>query len=306
MDFGIFLKQCRERYAITQGELGEELYLQDAELFVGVNSSTLSRWERGISLPSLKRMEGVLAFFQRQAGRPFPCLEDHDPVSIESILCEQPVRHLFDRQKSMVNQVEFDNDTLPPFELENLRRHENAEVLLELNTMLHRPANTPYTRVPPEKFRDWLDHPANLFIAVSYRDSFLGLLFTLRLKPDAFDDLLSFRRRKAELDMEDFATMQEEGSLYLLSFFALSPAIATTMFTRLFAHLIANQERTREIGIVTSFPDAKDLALKMNLRPTDRRKDGSRTIYAYRNDLYRFFASDLGVKIFFPKEHCEA
>jgi transcriptional regulator with XRE-family HTH domain len=290
---------------MTQDELAEELYLQDAELFAGVNASTLSRWERGTSLPAMKRMERVLAFFQRQAHRPFPCLEERDPASIEAILCERPVRHLFDRQKSMVNHAELEVGELPGFELVNLRRQGNAEVLLELNSMLHLPANSPFTQVPLEKFRAWLDHPANLFIAVSYRGSFLGLLFTLRLKPEAFDDLLRFRRRKVELELDDFATMEEEGSVYLLSFFALSPAIATTMFTRLFAHLIANQERIREIGIVTSFPDAQDLALKMNLRPTGRHKDGPRTIYAYRNDLYRFFASDLGVKIFFPKHHCD-
>jgi transcriptional regulator with XRE-family HTH domain len=306
MNFGNFLKLCRETHQITQDELAEALYLQDAELFAGVNSSTLSRWERGVSLPSLKRMEGVLTFFQGRARLPFPCLEENDPQRIEEILCEEPVRHLFDRQKSMVNRIEMKSDLFPSFQLVNLRRHEESDVLLELNTMLHLPVNSPYTQVPLEKFQSWLDHPANLFIAVSYRSSFLGLLFTLRLRPEAFQDILTFQRRKEELTARDFAPMDEEGSIYLLSFFAISPTIATMMFTRLFAHLLANQKVIREIGIITSFPDAQDLALKMNLRPTHRHRDGTETIYAYRNDPYRFFASDLGMKIFFPKQQCDS
>jgi transcriptional regulator with XRE-family HTH domain len=303
MRFGDYLKGCRERLGLTQEELVSELYIFDDERFEGVTPTTLSRWERGTTAPPMGRMAGIVAYFQSRLGSPLPCLKADSAEEIEAMMCGDPIEGLF-RPRRMVSDLSLDHDESETFELINLRHHPRAEELLELNAMLHRSVNTPYTRVDTRKFKEWIDFPGNLFIAVTYRSSFLGLLFTLRLRDGAFDDILRFRKRKEALAPEDFAAPNENGSVYMLSFFAISQEIATMLFRRFYAHLIANQARTREVGYISSFDEAQDLAHRLHLRTTDRKKYEETEILAFRSDLFALMTSPMALKALFPKQAC--
>ena len=303
MRFSDYLKTCRERFSLTQEALVTELYLFDDEAFEGITPTTVSRWERGVTSPPPKRMAEILAFFQKRSGEPLPCLGDKDPEEVETLICDTAIETLF-RPKKMVADTPLTREEADRFALINLRHHPRADELLELNAMLHRHVNTPFTRVDAASFKKWIEYPGNLFSAVTYRTSFLGLLFSLRLKPAPFDDILSFRHRKADLGRGDFAAPNEEGSVYMLSFFALSQEIATLLFRRFYAHLIANQSSTREVGYVTSFEEALELARRMHLARTGIREGGETPVVAYRSDLFGLMRSPMALKIIFPKEPC--
>ncbi|WP_456450978.1 helix-turn-helix domain-containing protein, partial [Hydrogenimonas sp.] len=303
MRFSDYLKACRERLGLTQEELVTELYLFDDARFEGITPTTMSRWERGATMPPMPRMADIVAYFQTRFGRPLPCVEARDAEEVEALMCEEPIGGLF-KPKRMVAGLSLAHDEGEPFSLVNLRHHPRAEELLELNAMLHRSVNTPYTRVDTARFKRWIDHPGNMFAAVTYRTSFLGLLFTLRVKPESFDALLRFEKRKDDLAKEDFAAPNEEGSVYMLSFFAISQEIATMLFRRFYAHLIANQERTKEAGFVSSFEEAQELAHRLNLRTTGRKNHEGTEILAFRTDLFALMTSSMALKALFPKRHC--
>jgi len=302
MKFSIYLKTCREKAGLTQEALTEALYLFDDTLFEGVTPTTLSRWEREVSTPSYRRIEALMRFFQHRFGLPVPCIRTHDAKEAERIMCGEELDTLF-KPKKMVADLAFGAGE-GGFETVTLRHHPRADELLELNTMLHKSVNTPLTRVEERQFKTWIENPANLFVAVTYKSSFLGLLFALRLKPESFDAILRFQKRKADLKEEDFAAIDEVGSVYLLSFFALSPHIATRLFRRYYAHLVAYQQMTEETGFVSSFEEAHLLAQRLGLHPSGETESDGETVLAYRADLFDAMRSTTALKALFPKKRC--
>lgn len=303
MRFSRYLRRCRQRLGLTQEALVTELYLFDDARFEGITPTTVSRWERDVTVPPTGRMADILAYFQSRLDRPLPCVDARDAEAIEALMCEEPIGALF-RPKKMVAALSLEHGAEESFELVTLRHHPRAEELLELNAMLHRGVNTPFTRVDTLQFKEWIDHPGNLFAAVTYRTGFLGLLFALRLKPESFDALLRFERKKSDLAPEDFAAPNEEGSVYMLSFFAISQEVATMLFRRFYAHLIANQERTKEAGFISSFEEAQALARRLNLGSAGRKKHEGTEILAFRSDLFALMTSSMALKALFPKPGC--
>ena len=75
-----------------------------------------------------------------------------------------------------------------------------------------------------------------------FNDQFFGLLFTLRLKPDIFSKLVNFEMEESDIDIDDFASSEEMGSDYFLSFIALNDDVASLLFIKYYAQLIANQK----------------------------------------------------------------
>lgn len=64
MQFNEYLKSCREHAGFTQEQLMEELYLFDVDNFSGLDTSTLSKWERDIIKPRLAKQTSILKYFQ--------------------------------------------------------------------------------------------------------------------------------------------------------------------------------------------------------------------------------------------------
>jgi len=298
-----YLKSCRKSLRLTQEELVAALYHFDDASFSGLTPATLSRWERGAAAPPPNRMAALLRFFQHKTGLPLPCVEPTSEEAAESLVCEERVPGLF-KPKNMINDIALQGALPETFELVDLRHHERVDELLELNTMLHQGANTPFTRVSLDHFRHWIDHPGNLFIAVTYKSSFLGLLFVLRLKPEPFERVLTFSLKKSEIEERDFAAPDEEGALYMLSLFSLSPVVATRLFRRFYAHLIASQITTREVGFVSSYEEAWLLAERLGLNERGHVEKEETTIKAFRSDLFALMRTPQAIRLFFSKEPC--
>ena len=304
MQFAEYLKHCRESHSLTQEQLVEALYHFDRELFEGLNPPTLSRWEHGLSRTSLRRMAGILAYFQSLDGVALPCIDAENADEAEALICRDRVASIF-KPRTMVLDLPLVREAEEEsFRVVSVRNHPRARELLKLNVLLHRGSNTPFTQVDRERFERWMESPGNLFYAVSFGDSFLGLLFVLKLRTESFDRVLRFEGKKNDLRDEDFAAVDEPGSLYLLSFFALSTEIATLLFRRFYAALIANQRTIDSVGFVSSFDEAIRLGEELNLSEWGEREDAGRRILAYQASLPEVMRSSSALRVLFPKEEC--
>jgi transcriptional regulator with XRE-family HTH domain len=303
MDFSTYLRLSRKQLELTQEEFVEKLYLFNDTVFSGINPATLSRWEREISIPSLTRISSIIAYFQEEAKQPLPYVELLHTENMEQLLCEPILSQLF-KPKSMVGKLELKTDSYDAFELQSLRHHPNAKELTELITMLHKGVNTPFTQVKESQFNYWMDNPSNLFTTLVYKSILLGLFFVLRLKPESFQKIITFKMRKDELSDIDFAPIGEEASLYILSFYSLTQPVATSLFHRFYAHLITYQSHIKEVGFISSFQEANNLAEKMELQKCGAYFDNNTEIIAYKNDLFSFFKALFTLKVIFPKHSC--
>ena len=305
MHFNEYLKSCREKNNLTQEQLAHDLYSYDIDSFEGLDTSTLSKWERSITQPKVSRQVSVIRYFQEKGGAALPCWDGFSVEEAEDLICKAGMRNLLGKRKQLILNFPSELMRVDDFKVYPVRNFERMDALIKINMDLHKAANHEYAQISIEQFKEWALHPSNLFLACEYKDSFIGLFFTIRLKPEVFDKLLNFEIRKSDITVDDFASFDEMGCNYLLSFYALNHKAATMLFIRYYAHLIANQESIDEIGVVTALDEVKKVVSNMNLHYyASKITDDNVEIQAYRQILPKVFASGNVVRMILSKKEC--
>lgn len=302
MKFNTYLKSCREHNTLTQEELVNNLYSYDIALFEGLDTSTLSKWERGVTQPKASKQVSMIKYFQKESGVALPCLDEYSTQEAEDLICQNGIKNLLSKTKKLVlnfpsKMMQFDDLKVYP-----IRHSERMEALLDLNMDVHQDTNHDHTQISLEQFRTWSLHPSNLFLACEYKNGFLGLFFSLRLKPDIFQKLMNFEIKKDEIGIEDFASFDEMGSSFLLSFYALNEKAAIMLGIRYYAHLIAHQTKIDEVGVITMLDDVKKLVKNMNLEQYKiKTMDDLTELKSYKQSLSNVLVSENAVKMLFSK-----
>jgi len=305
MEFGHYLRRCRKKYGLTQDQLIEALYTQDPELFGGLDASGLSKWERGVSHTSFRRMGAVLHHFQTLSGDPLPCIEESTPEPLEKDLCGDAMHRLLGTPpKHLIVDLGMDRLEIEHFSITPLRHFERMEELLEIHQNLHENLVPSYSRLELRQLREWAYHPESLFHIVLYKRTFLGLLFSIRLRPGPFEEIMEFRRMRRELTTEDFAREGEPASILILSLFTLDSRVASLLLMRLHAHMAAHRRRIESVGLTTALREVERLVERMELRVHRSRTIEGRRHIAYRNDLFNLLSNETAMRLLFPKEEC--
>jgi len=188
-----------------------------------------------------------------------------------------------------------------------IRDIEKAHPLFELNMDVHLSRNNIFSQLDIETFQAWGRHPANLFLACEYKESFVGLFFAVKLKPKVFEKVLNFEMKYSEIKASDFASHDEKGSDLLLSFYAINQEVAKILFVRHFAYLIANQKNLEYIGVTTNTDEVKKIVLNMNLEhfhqtdTKDTRTHKDITVDSYRQSLHKVLATEYVTKMIFSE-----
>jgi hypothetical protein len=111
--------------------------------------------------------------------------------------------------------------------------------------------------------------------------------------------------QERDLTLNDFASFDEMGSNYILSFFAMNEKAASMLFIRYYAHLIANQKVIEEVGVATMMEDAKKIIGSLNLKyHTSTMIRGDLELQTYRETLPNFLASEKVIKMILSRQDC--
>ena len=305
MKFNTYLKSCREHNALTQEELVHSLYSYDIDNFEGLDTSTLSKWERGVTHPKAAKQVSMIKYFQKETGAALPCWDSYSIQETEDLICQAGMHNLLGKSKQLVLNFPSNIMHLDDLKVYPARHSDRLDTLLDINMDLHKNANHPFAQISLEEFKEWALHPSNLFLVCEYKNSFLGLFFSLRLKPEVFQKIINFEMRKSSLSIDDFASFDEMGSNYMLSFYALNDKVATMLFIRYYAHLIANQTKIKEIGVITTLDDVKKVVHNMNLEETNHMiTDDKVELKSYTQSLSNVLVSQNVVKMLFSKLDC--
>ena len=305
MQYKEYLRGCRERFGMTQEELVTELYLFDSQKFGGLDITTLSKWERGRSQPPPARISDILRYFQKRSGEKLPCWGEEEPYSIDSLLCREAMRSLIGKTRILYNHLPV--DTLPKEHLTliPLRQFERREQLLEVHQLLYDDIYDGFASVELERFKEWSLDPRHFFQVLLYKETFLGLLFALRLKETAFDELLDFRRGRASIAFDDIADFDEEGSLFILSSYAFHPKVLSILFMKLTAHLITHQESYHRLGLTTGLPEVERMVERIDMRHRNAfHGDVGEEIHSYSISLEELFRNEEILRTLFPRNEC--
>ena len=305
MHFNEFLRTCREQNGMTQEQLVHTLYGYDTERFEGLDTTTLSKWERGITKPRTSKQVSILKYFQQQTGAALPCLEHYTDEDAAETICRRGMHNLLGKSKELV--LNFPSKMMGADDLcvLQLRNSEAIDNIINIAIDIDRGFNHRFAALLPRDFKAWALHPSNSFFVCEYRDQFFGLLFSLRLKHEVFEKIMNHTIKEKDLTITDFASYDEMGSEYVITFFAMNEKAASMLFIRFFAHIIANQKVISEIGVATMLEDAKKLMKNMNLKHyADLKIDKDLTLQTYRETLANFLASEPVVKMIFSEQDC--
>ena len=305
MQFNEYLKSCRVNCDLTQEQLTHDLYTYDIDSFEGLETTTVSKWERGVSKPTIGRQIGILKYFQKKTGVVLPCWDNYTVDEAEELICKVGMQNLLGKSKELVLNFPAAMIGADDLHVYQLRNSDMVDEVIAINMDLDKDFNHDSTQLQTTQFKEWALHPSNSFYICKYQEQFFGLLFTLRLKPEVFKKIMSFEIVEKELKVEDFASFDEMGCSYMLSFFAMNEKAASMLFIRYYAHLIANQKVIAEVGLATMMEDVKKFIINMHLHYHGSKSFGegleSRT---YRETLHSFLVSEKVVKMIFSKQEC--
>jgi transcriptional regulator with XRE-family HTH domain len=305
MQFHEYLKTCRENNHLTQEELVHALYQHDTEHFSALDAGTLGKWERKVTKPKAAKQVSIIKYFQQSTGSVLPCLEEYSPDEAVGLICKAGMNNLIGKSKKHIYTYPSETMSVEDIQIYPLRTFERMDALIDMHMPLHQDINHPYLHISREQFKTWALHPDSLFLACEYKDTFIGLSFTIKIKPEVFKKILNFDMRRDEITTDDFASHDEKGCSLMLGFFAINDKIATLIFIRYYAYLIANQNTILHIGAVSNSNEAISLISNMNLKFTGSKiTDDGTKIKAYQESLSNTLASEYVVKMILGSQPC--
>ncbi len=305
MQFNEYLKTCRTRNLLTQEELVHALYSFDMAYFKGLDTTTLSKWERGVTKPKLEKQVSIIKYFQMLTKVALPCFDDHSEEEIEEHICKVGMQNIISESKSKQLILDFPSnsmslDNLSVYQLKNTIM---IDKVININTYLDRDFNQNFTQLETGDFKKWALIEGNLFLVCEYANEVIGLLFILKLKPKAFEKIMNGKIMERSLHEEDFALPHEKGSSYILSFFALNEKAASMLFIRYYAHLISHQHYIDEVGTATFMKDAQKLIKNINLPYyTSYITENKMELQFYKAPLSSFLATPKIIKMILTRQ----
>lgn len=305
MRFGEYIRACREKSHMTQEELVHALYLFDDALFQGLDTTTMSKWERGITQPKAAKQLQILHFFQQKQHKILPCFDDHSVLNNETLLCKKGVENLIrGKRKELVLSFTGEMMTLENLSIIQARHLENMETFLEVASDIRNSVQPSYTYISAEQMKNWAPHPSHLFFVCRYKGFVIGFLFVLRVKPEVQQEVLHFKKAFSQLKEEDFASYEEPGAHLTTHFYAWNRRSATLLIIRYYAHLIANQHNIVGAGATVYYEEGAEILENMNLRMCDRFEEDGITLHAYCEKLENILLTENVMRMLFTKEDC--
>ena len=305
LQFNEYLKKCREGCKLTQEKLAQDLYVHDTELFEGLDTGTIGKWERGLTKPKASKQASILKYFQLQTNSALPFLDEYQLEELEGLLCKIGMKNMLGKNKKHVYDFPSDMMSMDDINVTALHNFDGMEQVIENNMFLHKDVTHPYSQLSRKQFLEWALHPSNLFLFCEHKGSSLGLMFLVRVKPDIYKKIINFEMKKSDLTTDDFASYDEMGSHMILSFFALNSKAATLLYIRYYAHLIANQDNIAEVGGISHTDEGRNIASKMNLKfhKSFIAEDGIK-IMSFSQTLANVLSSEYVVKMLLSKQAC--
>ena len=211
MQFNEYLKKCRDHNSLTQEQLVQVLYIYDTDHFETLETSTLSKWERGLTKPKASKQVSILKYFQGLTGDALPCFDGYAVEEAEELICKIGMQNLLGNSKEIV--LNFPSAMIGSDDLHvyQLRNSEMIDEVIAINVDMDKDFNHDTTEFTFKQFKEWALHPSSSFYSCEYKGQFFGLLFTLRLKPDVFERIMDLEIDEKDLTADDFASFQEMG-----------------------------------------------------------------------------------------------
>lgn len=305
MKFDEYLKKCRVQNGLTQEQLVNALYIHDTEHFGTIDVSSYGKWERSTTQPRAAKKVSIVKYFQQITNTALPCLNDMTVEQTEEIICNTGMKNLLGKSKKLIMNYLEKMMSADDIEVIELRHSAKLVEIINMALELDKGFSHKFDGMEPEELMTWALHPSSSFFLCEYKHIFLGVIFSLRLKPETFEKIMNMEIFEKDLTVDDFASLDEVGTDYGIFFFSLNEKAATMLFIRYYAHLIANQHIISEVGLATMMDDARKFLVNMNYESYKTQElENGHTRQTSRATLSNFLASEYTINMLLAKQEC--
>jgi transcriptional regulator with XRE-family HTH domain len=301
MQFNKYIKECREQLQLTQEALVQELY-NHHEVFAGFDVNTFSRWERGLSFPSIERQIKCIEVFQTLSGKILPFFDEVSKDSVEDEMCQVTLNNLFGNNKRLIMNFPSHAMEVDDIKISHLRHTKNIDYILNLSFSVIKGLAPKNMKLNLNYMRKLAYHPSNLFLICEYEEQFFGMLYVVRLKPEIFKKLINFEMKRDAIQENHIANFQEDGCSFIFAFYAYSDKASTLLFLRFYAHLIANRNVISKVGTNTIHDNGKKMTARLNLAQHIEVKQPQVTVTSHQANISKVLVNEYVLKMLFQKK----
>ncbi len=267
-NFGSYLKKRRKESGLTQDRLAMALSCY-SQVLSGIDSVTISRWERATTEPTGERQRQVISYFDDDAEKIFPFRSSRSQVMTPTQSLEYLTRHYLNSPKLGHKVGTFPEVRGSQYRLENLTgdaEHQKfLDMILEYDNAIYD------SMVPVDKSRmtGWLGRCNRMSMAVCKHGHYFGHVIALPLKEEVFWQLIHARREEASIGLDDIVSPHEPHCLYIYSLYGSSRMAAGRLIMEIISYLGRHYDHVNHIGGLCATSDGTRLARSFHLEPCE-------------------------------------
>lgn len=295
-----YLRICRENLDMTQSDLVRDLMKYD-QIFSSLDTTTMSRWERGVSKPSLSKQTVLLHFFSERFNRIYPLIEQAERVEIEKSFCALGFSKLLGRHKLVMSfptqHMDKNAFLVKLIHRSRLRQSALSKNLLIFQEMYGLPLSC-------QAISKMADNPSNHFSVCEYEGEYYGHFFALKLHPEIFERAMNFEMDFNQLDDQHIASPEQPGSYLFFGFFGMSETVISILWVHFYSCLIKQQAVIQDLGAIITSKEGEMIAKNMNTENHTTVELNHKTYQSYRATIKQMLITDNVVKMLFNPESC--
>ncbi|MCF6206690.1 MAG: helix-turn-helix domain-containing protein [Sulfurovum sp.] len=268
---GELLVAYRKHLNVTQKELVETLSGYDEE-FLHLNAVTLSRWETGVTSPSVRKKRKLIHFFLQ--GGCLRCVE-----------CRQITRacyeNLYDKLCKIFNKhYQYIIGNLPEqngtksYTYKDIKEIQQARLFVEHIVDFEKASNVEgyYAYGYSEIYR-WSMLPASFVRVAEHKGQHLGHFVMYKLRTKVAEDIVYGRRSEMSLKDEDFCPPFDRGTYMIHGMYGRNPKIAAELNIQAYLYFLDHMEYIDNIMVFSSRKDGAEITKDYGIKLVARGKD---------------------------------
>lgn len=265
-NFGEYLRRRRKQAGYTQDRLANALSRFNATQLCGLDSVTISRWERATTEPTAERQKQVIRFFGDSLEEIFPFRSSKSQLLTPERSVSYLVRHHLNSPKLAQKVGGFPASDIQKYQLLRLGEELDTQPLLELALDYDHALFNCEKPVSLSQLESWSQQAKELMFGCTRLGHYFGHLICLPLKPACFERLIQAEIQESEIALEDLATVDEPHCLYVYSLYGASRVVASIMLVNLARYISEHKDQVLEIGALCATSDGARLARAFHLQ----------------------------------------
>jgi len=250
------LRLCRQRGNLTQKAFVLELSLF-SEHFIDLNPVTLSRWETGVTTPSIQKKKALLHYI-------------YEHGNLDDEVCNAHIKDILMTMIVPLSEIlEYQCDevigTLPSFKVDmnqytfsSLEKCSDEKLSYVLDIELANHADH-YYALELARLRGWAMHESSFFLGCELDGAHIGHIMMLKISSQLAKQVIQNKQSVFSIVTEDLLLLEKKGTYLVHTFFGMNSQIMAMLTVKAMLFIFEQRKSIENIAMHTTRKDGMKL-----------------------------------------------